>query len=78
MCVDICVCLKGGARTLQQRKARKEMNEETQFYLVQISGKSKTRKCRFLCMQISKKWDIGERFISLSVFRCGSCQLETS
>lgn len=78
MCVDICVCQKGGARTLQQRKARKEMNEGTHFCLVQIPGKSKARKCRLLCMQISKKCDIGERFISLSVFRCGSCQLETS
>lgn len=77
MCGYLCVS-EGGSQNSAAEESKERNNEETQFCLVQIPGKSKTRKCRFLCMQISKKCDIGERFISLSVFRCGSCQLETS
>lgn len=61
VCAYLCVSEGGSKNSVQQRKARKKMSEFAHFCLLQIPGKSKTRKHRFLCMYISKKCDIGER-----------------
>lgn len=77
-----CVCAylnvsEGGSKnSVQQRKARKKLMKRHIFALCKYLAKA--RQVKFLCMHISQKCDSGERCISLLVFRCGSCQLETS
>lgn len=76
----ICVCQKGGARTLCCNRGEQEKKwvKRHIFTLCKYLAKARQGSTGFCACYISKKCDVGESLISLLVFRCGSCQLETS